>query len=156
MSTDLVTMPLLFACPTNDPHALIPKIEQHTPRLSGIMSALRRECLEVVSTIYREIPTKETPVLTDLLHAFQSGEREDLSDLRLDFPEIPEESFGCSPEVNTIGCCAETIDLYDHRVQTALGLARKLGSNVLVVAPVHVIKHLTGLTIQEGEVLTWS
>ena len=120
------------------------------------MSALRGECLHVVSTIYCEIPTKETPVLTDLLHAFQGGEREDLSDLRLEYPEIPDESFEVSPETNNIGGHSETPDIYDHRVHTALSLARNLGRNVLIVAPVHVIKHLTGVTIQEGEILTWS
>lgn len=149
-------MRVLYVCPTSDPHALIPKIEEHTPRLDGIMSALRGDCLHVVSTIYREVPTRETPVLTDLLHGFQGGEREDLSDLRLEYPEIPDESFEVSPEVNTIAGPTEVADTYDHRVQTALSLAKKLGRYVLVVAPVHVIKHLTGVTVQEGEILTSS
>lgn len=149
-------MPLLFACPTEDPHQLIPRIEEYTPRLDGIMSALRGECLQVVSTIYREIPTKDSPVLTDLLHAFQGGEREDLSDLRLEYPEIPDESFEVSPEVNTIAGSWENIETYDGRVQTAMSLSKKLGRCVLIVAPAQVIKHLTGSTIQPGEILTSS
>lgn len=149
-------MPLLFACPTTEPRVLVPKIEESTPRLDGIMSALRGECLQVVSTVYREIPTRETPVLTDLLHAFQGGDREELSDLRLDFPDIPEECFEASPETNIIAGPGEVVDTYDHRIQTAMNLARKLGPNVLIVAPVQVIKHLTGATLDPGEVYAYS
>lgn len=150
-------MTILFTCPTRDPYSLIPKIETTTPRLDGIMSALRSECLHVVSTIYREIPTKDTPVLTDLLHAFQKGEREDVSDLRLEFPEIPDESFECSPESwETIGGIGEHPSLFETRVKSAIELAHKLGQNVLIVAPVQVIEHLTGTAIREGDVLTLS
>jgi len=149
-------MPILFVCPTESPQSLVPSIEKITTRLDGIMSALRGECLQGVSTIYREIATKDTPVLTDLLHEFNKGEREDVSDLRLDFPDIPEEAFEGSPETWYLASPGEPADLYDKRLQVALGLAKRLGKNVLIVAPVHAIRHLTGVTICEGEVLPWS
>lgn len=154
-STPVDKMPLYFVTPTEDPTLAITSLAEKVSRLDGIMCTLRRDCLETAVEIYREIPTRAVACPTDLLQEFQKGtEREDASDLELDFPEF-DPPFG-QDEHAVIGGPHETVELFENRINAGMKIAQRMGKTVLVVAPSSVIQQWTGVTLKPGEMYEYS